>query len=132
VSEHDARGPKSRLSEAGPLIRLADMPVNIQTTSQSTPSTPCWFGEVTVIARHLTRQGALAAISEQVRFARRRFGRYGVIDFVAVLFGYAISGERTLEAFYHRLQPFAAACDSLIITRTNVCYINSAARYDEA
>jgi hypothetical protein len=32
---------------------------------------------------------------------------YEVIDFLAVLFGYAISGERTLEAFYERLQPFA-------------------------
>ena len=30
-----------------------------------------------------------------------------LIDFLAVLFGYAISGERTLEAFYERLQPFA-------------------------
>jgi hypothetical protein len=38
---------------------------------------------------------------------RRRFGRYEVIDFLAVLFGYAISGERTLEAFYEKLQPFA-------------------------
>jgi hypothetical protein len=28
-------------------------------------------------------------------------------DFLVVLFGYAISGERTLEAFYERLQPFA-------------------------
>src|SRR6266699_7095507 len=34
---------------------------------------------------------------------------YDVIDFVALLFGYAISGERTLEAFYERLHPFAAA-----------------------
>jgi hypothetical protein len=30
-----------------------------------------------------------------------------LIDFLAILFGYAISGERTLEAFYERLQPFA-------------------------
>ena len=30
-----------------------------------------------------------------------------MIDFLAVLFGYAISGERTLEVFYQRLQPFA-------------------------
>ena len=30
-----------------------------------------------------------------------------MIDFLAVLFGYAISGERTLEEFYQRLQPFA-------------------------
>ena len=50
-----------------------------------------------------------AAIEEQVRFARRRFGRYELIDFVAVLFGYAISGERTLQAFYEQLQPWASA-----------------------
>jgi hypothetical protein len=50
----------------------------------------------------------LARICEQVRFARRRFGHYDVIDFVAVLWGYAISGERTLEAFYERLHPFAS------------------------
>ncbi len=30
-----------------------------------------------------------------------------VIDFVAVLFGYAISGERTLEAFYEQIVPWA-------------------------
>ena len=41
------------------------------------------------------------------RFARRRFGHYDVIDFLAVLFGYVINGERTLEEFYERLQPFA-------------------------
>jgi len=55
----------------------------------------------------------LAAIEEQVRFARRRFGRYEVIDFVAVLFGYATSGERTLEAFYQRLQPWASSLMAL-------------------
>jgi hypothetical protein len=43
-----------------------------------------------------------------VRFARRRFGHYDVIDFVVVLLGYAISGEHTLEAFYERVPPFAA------------------------
>jgi hypothetical protein len=42
-----------------------------------------------------------------VRFARRRFGRYEVIDVLAILFGSAISGERTLQAFYESLQPFA-------------------------
>ena len=40
---------------------------------------------------------------------RRRFGHYEVIDFVAVLFGYAMSGERTLETFYERLSPWAEA-----------------------
>ena len=30
-----------------------------------------------------------------------------LIDFLAVLFGYAISGERTLEEFYEQLLPLA-------------------------
>ena len=62
-----------------------------------------------MIVAHLRKQGVLSAISERVRFARRRFGRYEVIDFFAVLFGYAISGEHTLGAFYEGLQPFASA-----------------------
>src|SRR5215469_16308360 len=65
------------------------------------------FEEVTLMAEYLRKQGILTKISEHVRFARRRFGRYEVIDFLAVLFGYAISGERTLEEFYKQLQPFA-------------------------
>ncbi|GAC1377489.1 MAG: hypothetical protein NVSMB44_46820 [Ktedonobacteraceae bacterium] len=89
------------------MISIADGSVSIQTSSESVLSTPSWFGEIVVIAAHLRKQGILTKISEQVHFARRRFGRYDVIDFLAVLFGYAISGERTLEAFYERLQPFA-------------------------
>ncbi|WP_242527305.1 hypothetical protein [Ktedonosporobacter rubrisoli] len=56
---------------------------------------------------HLKNQGVLTKLSERVRFARQRFGCYEVIDFLAVLFGYAISGERTLEEFCESLQPFA-------------------------
>jgi hypothetical protein len=88
---------------------MMDSTVIIQTSSHSVPSTPCWFGEAVIIAQYLRRRGVLVKISERVRFARRRFGRYEVIDFVAVLLGYAISGERTLEAFYERVHPFAAA-----------------------
>src|SRR6266851_1561599 len=91
------------------MISIASGSVTIQTSAQSVPSTPGWMGEITLMAHHLQHQGVLAAIEEQVRFARRRFGRYEVIDFVAVLFGYAVSGEGTLEAFYERLHPFAAA-----------------------
>ena len=87
---------------------ITHSPVTIQTSSQSVPSTPCWFGEVSVIAHFLKRQGVLSAIEEQVRFARRRFGHYDLIDFVAVLLGYAISGEATLATFYERVQPFAS------------------------
>src|SRR2546429_6166790 len=86
---------------------IADGSVIIQTSCESVPSTPSWFGEVALIVGHLRNQGILTKICERVRFARRRFGHYEAIDFLAVLFGYAISGERTLEAFYERLQPFA-------------------------
>ncbi len=89
------------------MTSIADGSVIIQTSAASVPSTPSWFGEVVLMAAHLRKHGVLTKISEGVRFVRRRFGRYDVIDFLAVLFGYAISGERTLEAFYERLQPFA-------------------------
>ena len=86
---------------------IVDSTTIIQTFSHSVPSTPSWFGEVVLIIEHLRKQGVLSKLSERVRFPRQRFGHYEVIDFLAVLFGYAISGERTLEAFYQRLQPFA-------------------------
>jgi hypothetical protein len=88
-------------------VKSKDSSVVIQTSSQSVPSTPSWFGEVTVIAHYLEHLGVLSDISERVRFARRRFGQYDLIDFAVVLLGYAISGERTLEAFYERVLPFA-------------------------
>ncbi|GHO80651.1 hypothetical protein KSD_84220 [Ktedonobacter sp. SOSP1-85] len=91
------------------MTSIADGSVIIQTSSEPVPSTPSWFGEVTLLIKYLHKHGVLAKIGEHVRFARRRFGRYEAIDFLAVLFGYAISGECTLEAFYQRLQPFAVS-----------------------
>ncbi len=88
---------------------IASSAVSIQTSPQSVPSTPSWFVEVAIIVHHLTGLGLLDAIAQQVRFARHRFGRYETIDFVAVLIGYALSGEATLETFYDRLRPFAPA-----------------------
>src|SRR6266566_569978 len=89
------------------MTSIADGAVIIQTSAESVPSTPSWFGEVTLMAAYLRKHGVLTKISKRMRFARRRFGRYEVIDFLVVLFGYAISGESTLETFYERLQPFA-------------------------
>jgi len=86
---------------------MAHPAVTIQITPQSVPSTPSWLGEVVAFAQVLSHTGILKAIQEQVRFARARFGHYDVIDFVAVLIGYAVSGEPTLLAFYERLAPFA-------------------------
>ena len=92
---------------------IADGSVIIQSTAESVPSTPSWLGEVALMAAYLRKHGILTKISEHVRFARRRFGHYEVIDFVAVLFGDAISGEHSLEAFYERLQPFAVVFTAL-------------------
>jgi hypothetical protein len=62
------------------MITLTSSPVTIQTSEQSMPRVPDWFGEVTVIAHYLRHLGVLADISEHVRFARRRFGHYELID----------------------------------------------------
>jgi hypothetical protein len=61
--------------------------VTLQTSPQSVPATPCWFGEVVLLVHYLRKHGVLDIIAEQVRFARQRFGHYEVIDFVAVLLG---------------------------------------------
>lgn len=50
-----------------------------------------------LLSGYLREQAILTKISERVRFTRRRFGRYDVIDFLVVLFGYAVSVERTNE-----------------------------------
>ena len=89
------------------MTSITDSSVKIQTTSESNPSIPCCFGEVVVISSSLRKHHILSKIPERVRSARKRFGHYEVIDFLAVLFAYAISGERTLEEFYESLQPFA-------------------------
>ena len=89
------------------MTSITDGSIRIQTSAESAPATPCWFGEVVLMAAHLRKHGVLTKISERVRFARRRFGHYEVIDFVAILIGDAISGQRTLEAFYEQLRPFA-------------------------
>jgi hypothetical protein len=81
--------------------------VHLHLSSESAPSLPCWFAEVVLISQVLKTLGLLDLIQTKVRFARARFGQYEVIDFLAVLIGYALSEEPTLQAFYARLTPFA-------------------------
>ncbi len=50
---------------------ITDGSVIVQTSSQSVPATPPWFGEVALMAQHLRRHDILSAICEHVRFARR-------------------------------------------------------------
>src|SRR2546427_8061061 len=89
------------------MTSISNSPVTIQTSTQSVPATPSWFGEAVLIVHYLRKLGVLDALAEQVRFARRRFGRYEVIDFVAVLLGDAITGERPLGKVYKHVAPFA-------------------------
>jgi hypothetical protein len=86
---------------------LATPAVDLHTCPQDVPSVPAWFPEVVILARRFTQRGLLDALSTEVHVARGRAGLYEVIDFVAVLLGYAASGEATLEAFFDRLAPFA-------------------------
>lgn len=86
---------------------LIASPIEIRTSPQEVPSLPPWFAEVVVLARYFSQQGYRDAISQCVRLARRRAGIFDVLDFVAILLGYAVSGEPTLEAFFDRLAPFA-------------------------
>jgi hypothetical protein len=102
--------------------------VHVQITSEHRPSMPAWFGEVAIMAQVLSNSGVLSRIEEEVRFARARFGIYELIDFVAVLIGYAVSGEATLQAFYERVQPLAPAFMALF-GRQNLPHRSTLSRY---
>ena len=77
-----------------------------------------------MIARHLATEGQLEAFAHQVRLVRGRFRTYEPIDFLALLIGYAISGERTLADFFERVEPFESAFMALFGRR---CLLSVAA-----
>ena len=83
--------------------------IEVQTSPEARPSVPPWFAEMVIIARHLTTHDLLDAFAQQIRLVRGRFGTYEPIDFLALLVGYAISGERTLSDFFERITPFETA-----------------------
>ena len=76
--------------------------VDIHTRPTPQPSIPPWFAEIVLIASYLRGHGLLEAFGAQVRLVRARFGRYEVLDFLALLFGY-VSGpcKPSLTAFTH-------------------------------
>jgi hypothetical protein len=90
------------------MTTIAHPCLEVQTSESPQPAVPPWFAETILLAQYLRTHGLLDAMTRQVRLVRGRFGRYEVIDFLALLFGYAISGERTLQAYCERLAPFAA------------------------
>jgi transposase len=83
--------------------------IEVQTSPLDRPSVPAWFAEVVMIAHHLASKGLVEAFAQQVRLVRGRFGSYEPNDFLGLLIGYAISGERTLADFFERLEPFESA-----------------------
>jgi len=83
--------------------------IEVHTSAVDRPSIPPWFAEVVIMVQHLAAKGLLGAFAHQVRLVRGHFGSYEPIDFLALLLGYAISGERTLADFFERLAPFGSA-----------------------
>jgi hypothetical protein len=83
--------------------------IEVHTSPVDRPSVPPWFAEVVIIVQHLATNGLLETFAHQVRLVRGRFGIYEPLDFLALLLGYAISGERTIADFFERLAPFGSA-----------------------
>jgi hypothetical protein len=83
--------------------------IEVQNISEKRFSVPAWFAEVVIMARYLERKGLLEDFVHQVRLVRGRFGTNAPIGFLALLIGYAISGERTLDDLFERLEPFKKA-----------------------
>jgi hypothetical protein len=102
--------------------------IEVQTSPEARPSVPPWFAEVVMIAHDLTTKGQLEAFAQQVRLVRGRCGSYEPIDFLAVLIGYAISGERTLADFFERVAPFGTAFMALF-GRANLPHRSSLSRF---
>src|SRR5258708_8224710 len=103
------RSRRAHTRKEGGILGTAPLTVIVQIQPSPSPAIPPWMGEVAAFAHVLTHTGMLKTSQEQVRFARARFGQYDLIDFVAVLIGYVLSGEPTLLAFYERLTPWADA-----------------------
>src|SRR5712664_1149558 len=95
--------------------------IEIQTSTETRPSIPRWFAEVVILSSYLTAQGLLEVFEEQVLLMRPRSGDYDTIDFLAVIIGYAISGERTLADFFARVAPFKEAFMALFGRKALPC-----------
>src|SRR6266568_839612 len=83
--------------------------IEVQTSPVERPSVPPWLAEVAILAQHLATKGLLEAFTHQIRLVRGHFGHYEPIDFLVLLIGYAISGERRLSDFFERLSLFGRA-----------------------
>ena len=79
--------------------------VVVEAGGESELRIPEWFGEAVLCGKYWLDSGLVGYLEEEVRVERGRMGRYEVMDFVLLLMGYAISGERTIADFYRALSP---------------------------
>lgn len=87
----------------------ASYSVTIQTSPHSVPAPPSWLGEVTADSHRLLRIWAgFRPLWSACALPGAGSAITSLFDFVVVLLGYAISGERTLETFYEGLHPYAS------------------------
>jgi len=84
---------------------ISNSGIEVQTSPITRFSVPSWFAEVVILTQHFAAKKLLEALEQHVHLVRGRFGSYESIDFLALLFGYAISGERTLADFFERIAP---------------------------
>src|SRR5690349_25127985 len=66
---------------------IANGSVILQTSADSLPCPPPWWGELVLLSQHLRQQGILTRLTEGIRFERRRCGPYELIDLFVVLAG---------------------------------------------
>jgi len=107
---------------------IPDSCIEVHTSPHDRPAVPAGFAEVVIIAGHLAKKEVLEAFAQQVRLIRGRFGTYEPIDFLALLIGYAISGERTLADFFEHVAPFGTAFMALF-GRANLPHRSSLSRF---
>lgn len=81
---------------------------DLHTCSRSEQTVPTWLTEVLVLLRALGARWLLLPLEQQVRVERGRAGKFEAIDFVLVLFVYAISGAKTLKELYKQAGPVRA------------------------
>ncbi len=97
---------------------IADGSVRIQISSEAQFATPSWLEEVALVACHLRQCSLLNKISERVRFARRRFGHYDVLDFLAVQIALRHQWRANLARFLHDGAAVCFGFHGFVRTRT--------------
>lgn len=81
---------------------------DLHTSSRSEQTAPTWLTQVLVLLRALWARWLPLPLVERLRVERGRAGQFEPIDFVLVLFVYAMSGATTLKDLYKQAKPVTA------------------------